>query len=104
MVSYQDVVRRYRNLPPGAVNATVDAIATALALTDEEIHLHTGISRPTINAMRCGRRAILPDRLWPIASALDVDVERGGYRLASTWNTPPKYRGSPLEVALSCHE
>jgi len=75
MISYQDVVRRYTSLPPGAVNATVDAIATALALTDEEIHLLTGISRPTINAMRCGRRPIPPGRLWPIASALDVEVE-----------------------------
>lgn len=75
MARYQEVVERYEQMVPGHVNDTLDAIATALRVTDGELHRRTGISRPTINGMRAGRVRIAPEKLWPLASALDVEVD-----------------------------
>jgi transcriptional regulator with XRE-family HTH domain len=77
MTDYHVTLARYEAVGPEHVADVVDAIADALSATDAEIAEATGrtISRQTINGMRGGRVRIRPDKLWPLAAALGVEVD-----------------------------
>lgn len=73
--TYEQLLARYDALGPDHFADVLDGIATAVGASDDEIHRRSGISRQTINGMRAGRTPIRPDKLWPLASALDTDLE-----------------------------
>lgn len=72
---YQDLLERYQRIDPEHFGDVLNAIASALSMTDAEVSEGSGVSRQTINAMRGGRAPIRPDKLWPLASALGIEVE-----------------------------
>ena len=54
---------------------TFDLLVRMLRLNDRKIEDRSGISRQTINGKRSGASPIRARDLWPLADALDVDVE-----------------------------
>lgn len=54
---------------------TFDLLVRMLKLNDRKIEARSGISRQTINGKRSGSSPIRARDLWPLADALDVDVE-----------------------------
>lgn len=74
--SYAEVARQLdaiadRNQPA----RTFDLLVRMLRLNDRKIEARSGISRQTINGKRSGASPIKARDLWPLADALDVEVD-----------------------------
>ena len=54
---------------------TFDLLARMLDLKDSDLQELTGFSRQTINKLRNGRLVVQMSHLWPLASAVGLDMD-----------------------------
>lgn len=74
---YTEVASALRELPPRQLSRTLDLLARMRGYNDGQLWERTGrfVGRTTLNQKRSGRTPIHPRDLWPLAEALDVDVD-----------------------------
>lgn len=74
--SYAEVARQLDAIADRTQPArTLDLLVRMLKLNDRKMEARSGISRTTLNGKRSGASPIRARDLWPLADALEVDVD-----------------------------